>query len=1153
VREHILTRGFRHLRGITVIAALLVFACTGTASAQSPPTGLVSINRFSNGSGDQPALNNALSVSADGRYVAFVGEASDLAPNDANNAADVFVRDRQTGRTILVDVNAAGTGPADQGAGSPTITPDGRYVAFVSASSNLVTDAGALGTGNVYVRDLQSGVTTLVSRNFAGTGGGNGTSGWFDPLGISADGRYVVFTSSATNLVAAVDNNNQTDVFVRDLQSGTTALVSVNRNGGTSVGGDESDGAVLTPDGRFVAFMSEARDLLPLDSGFRRQVFVRDLQTGVTTLATPSRFGTGGADGDTDARRERDMAISSDGRYVAFVSDADDLVDNDKNLAQDVFVRDTKLGVTTLVSVRAGTASGNATSGQLAMSPDGRFVAFVSAADDIVAGLDTNQQQDVFVKDMQTNTTSLVSLNRSGVAGGNGNGPDIFISSFLRASISDDGRYVSFTSSASDLTPANDTNGGNPNGFHSDVFVRDRLQGVTTPVSLNYSGTDTGKGNSGYPLLAHDGKSIFYFSGASDLVGYDTNGGVQDLFAFVNVQDAGQIRFKTAVASASESAGAANVTASLAGPLPTAASVEYSTVGGTAMAGTDYVPTSGTLTFAPGEIEKTFSIPLIDDAADEDDETIVVRLAGQTGAAKLGEPSVAAVLIADDDPPPLLSISDASVGEGDGRNDGMTFVIKLSQPSLRTVSVAISTQAVTATPGVNFAPGTDFNQTSGVMTFPPGATWGLLTIGIVPDTVPEPDETFKVVLSNPVNAKVARGEGVGTIIDDDGPTFTKVQFTAGAFTTSEAAGRIDFQVTRTGDLSSPSVVSYQTGPPGSASNRTDYTYSQGTLHFAPNETSKTFSVYITNDAYKENDETFSVVLYGPVGCTLGSPAFAVVTIQSDDPADGPSPVGTAFNTGFYVRQHYLDFLGREPDAAGLAFWTNEINSCGADAQCREVKLVNVSAAFFLSIEFQETGFLAYRTYKAAYGNFPGEPVPITLPEFLVNMRQIGDGVVVNQGDWQARLEQNKRDYFASFVGTLTFPLIYPATLTPAQFVDAFFANAGVTPTAAERNAAIGEFSQAADTSDRAARARALRDVAENPALVRQEFNRAFVLMQYYGYLRRNPYDPPETGRNFDGYNFWLSKLNQFNGNFIQAEMVKAFITSTEYRQRFGQP
>jgi hypothetical protein len=182
VKGTILTSTARHLSAINLIAALMIFAYPGLAAAQSPPTGLVSINRFGNGSGNQPALNNSLSVSADGRFVAFVSEATDLAPNDTNNDGDVFVRDRRMGRTILVSVNAAGTGTGNALSSFPTITPDGRYVAFVSYASNLTADASSAGS-QVYVRDLQSGVTTLASVGLAGVGGAGGGSGWYDPLG----------------------------------------------------------------------------------------------------------------------------------------------------------------------------------------------------------------------------------------------------------------------------------------------------------------------------------------------------------------------------------------------------------------------------------------------------------------------------------------------------------------------------------------------------------------------------------------------------------------------------------------------------------------------------------------------------------------------------------------------------------------------------------------------------------------------------------------------------------------------------------------------------------------------------------------------------------------------------------------------------------
>ena len=195
----------------------------------------------------------------------------------------------------------------------------------------------------------------------------------------------------------------------------------------------------------------------------------------------------------------------------------------------------------------------------------------------------------------------------------------------------------------------------------------------------------------------------------------------------------------------------------------------------------------------------------------------------------------------------------------------------------------------------------------------------------------------------------------------------------------------------------------------------------------------------------------------------------------------------------------------------------------ATQQCIEAKRINVSAAFFLSIEFQQTGYLVYRIYKASYGNLPGAPVPIRLSEFLPDTQQIGQGVIVNQAGWEQVLENNKQAFTAEFVQRSRFTSAYPTSLTPDQFVDQLFMNAGVTPSATDRTAAINEFGSATTTADVAARARALRRVAENSTLAQQEFNRAFVLMQYFGYLRRNPNDPPEATLDFQGYNFWLNK------------------------------
>jgi hypothetical protein len=283
-----------------------------------------------------------------------------------------------------------------------------------------------------------------------------------------------------------------------------------------------------------------------------------------------------------------------------------------------------------------------------------------------------------------------------------------------------------------------------------------------------------------------------------------------------------------------------------------------------------------------------------------------------------------------------------------------------------------------------------------------------------------------------------------------------------------------------------------------------------------------------------------------------------VAIPADLTGSQLRDVGWAFNpigdVSFFVRQHYLDFLSREPDPSGLAFWRRDVFNCGIDLACAEVKRINVSAAFFQSIEFQETGYLVYRAYKAAYGDATSPGVPGTVPvirlqEFQPDTQRIGQGVVVNQGEWRTQLEANKQAFALEFVQRPRFLSAFPATLTAGEFVTKLDGNAGSVLTAEERAQLVSTLG--ATPSDPSKRAAALRLVADHPALRQGELNRAFVLMQYYGYLRRNPDDAPEPGLNFGGWKFWLDKLNQFGGNFVEAEMVRAFIDSAEYVDRFG--
>jgi len=274
------------------------------------------------------------------------------------------------------------------------------------------------------------------------------------------------------------------------------------------------------------------------------------------------------------------------------------------------------------------------------------------------------------------------------------------------------------------------------------------------------------------------------------------------------------------------------------------------------------------------------------------------------------------------------------------------------------------------------------------------------------------------------------------------------------------------------------------------------------------------------------------------------PSAVTVNITDNDSSDGPSPVGAAgFDSDFFVRQHYRDFLGREADAAGLAFWKNQIDECSTQG-CRDERRVNVSAAFFLSIESQETGFFVYRAYQAAYGRRIQNTVPLTFQEFLPDMRRIREGVIVGQGEWRRQLELNKQAYLEEFTSRAAFTMRYTDTLTAAQFVDRLNANAGGALTQAQRDDLVNRLSIAAVT-----RQQALREVIESATFRQGEFNRAFVLMEYFGYMRRNPDDAPDG--NYLGYNHWLGKLQQFDGNYVNAEMVKAFLESIEYRTRFA--
>ncbi len=462
-----------------ILLCLLVSSSGSVQIAQAAPGDTTRVSVASNGTQGNYDSYARPSISADGRYIAFESDASNLVTDDTNDTEDIFVHDRQSGQTTRVSVASNGT-QGNSYSHNPSISADGRYVAFYSLASNLVS-GDTNGCDDVFVHDRQSGQTTLVSVS------SNGTQADFCSYGssISADGRYIVFDTLASNLVSG-DTNDTWDTFVHDRQSGQTTRVSVASNG--TQGNDSSGGSFISADGRYVAFQSNASNLVSGDTNNVQDIFVHDRQTGQTTRVSVASNGTQGDSSSWDS------PISADGRFIAFFSDASNLVSGDTNGCEDVFVHDRQSGQTTRVSVASNGAQGNCSSGNPSISADGRYVVFFSGASNLVSG-DTNDSGDIFVHDPQSGQTTRVSVASNGTQGN---------ARSSLPSISADGRYIAFASDASNLV-SGDTNGV------SDVFMHE-TSNTTVPVfSIS--------GNAGTA-----GVTLNYIDGTSKSVISDSNG-----------------------------------------------------------------------------------------------------------------------------------------------------------------------------------------------------------------------------------------------------------------------------------------------------------------------------------------------------------------------------------------------------------------------------------------------------------------------------------------------------------------------------------------------------------------------------------------------------------------------------------------------------
>jgi len=525
---------------------------------------LVSVNSDGTGGGNENSIPAA--ISSNGRYALFESAASNLVTGDLNNANDVFVRDLVNGTTVLVSTAANGRSGNGASRGS-VMTPDGRYVAFVSAATNLVAgDTNQI--PDVFVRDLQAGTTTLVSVGAKSTNSDTSGSSSEGP-GITPDGRYVVFYSTATNLVSGVTTTSE--IYVRDLVAGTTTWASTNaRTVLQSVIGSTSGAAaynqVISEDGKFVAFEASA---FLIDSSFARGVVLRyDLQTGLKDIVhtnanvalepyenihnldmTPDgRFivftaNVGGTSGTNTAVYFWDAqtgtnklasgnlnnalpasaicdspGITPDGYYISFLSSAPNLTSNKLVGDYHLYVRDTQAGTTRLADVdRNGVGAGVNPTTVPGLSADGRFVAFESAAGNLALD-DRNHDSDVFVWEGVADQTELISVRNSALPSGSADGS----SGMISFSISTNDQRVAFVSEADDLV-ADDTN------RVRDVFVRNLLTGAIVLVSVDTNGVASGNAASTDSAMSGDGRYVAFSSAADNLVSGDTNRS-QDVF-----------------------------------------------------------------------------------------------------------------------------------------------------------------------------------------------------------------------------------------------------------------------------------------------------------------------------------------------------------------------------------------------------------------------------------------------------------------------------------------------------------------------------------------------------------------------------------------------------------------------------------------------
>lgn len=432
------------------------------------------------------------------------------------------------------------------------------------------------------------------------------------------------------------------------------------------------------------------------------------------------------------------------------------------------------------------------------------------------------------------------------------------------------------------------------------------------------------------------------------------------------------------------------------------------------------------------------------------------------------------------------------------------------------VSVAAG-QAATFTVAASGAPALAYQwQRNGADI--PGATSA--TYMLDPVAPADNNARFRSVVTNS-SGSATSAEATLTVLVAAAPS--ELRFSQTTHNANEGSRSIAIEVTRGGDLSTAATVRYATADQ-SALERKDYTTATGVLRFAPGESAKNITVFITDDAFVEANETFTVALSNPSpGTAIAAAGPAIVTIIENDATQTINPI---LDNGMFVRQHYVDFLNREPEADGFNAWVQVLARCdrqgqmgSSDPTCDRVE---VSSSFFRSQEFQLRGYFIHRFYEAALGRRP------TYQEFLTDLSQLSGAQTPEQQ------ESNKAAFVVDFSSRAEFKARYDAAVAPTTYVNAILGQAQVT--LANRDAIIADL-----TANRATRETALRAVMESPEVYEKFFKSGFVTMQYFGYLRRDPEQ--------DGYDAWLRYLNANPLDF--RTMVWGFVYSIEYQQRFG--